>query len=567
MMKKLFILLGIVIITLAVSAQHQNFQNKVEQIFGKEGEKYFKFSVKERPDLAKLSRIISIDQVDGYDVYAYANKKEFISFLRTGLSYTILPHPGDLDYVPKMLAEINIREIAEWDFYPTYDGYLDMMTQFQADYPEICHVFSIGQSIQGREIMMARISDNVGVSENEPQFLYTATMHGDETAGYVLSLRLIDYLLSNYGVDDRITNMVDNIDIWINPNANPDGTYAGGNNTVNGARRYNSAWVDLNRNFPDPEDGPHPDGNEWQAETLAFMQLAEDEHFVSSSNWHGGYEICNYPWDTWPRLAADDDWWVFVCREYADTVHLYSPSNYMNELDNGITNGYAWYTTAGSRQDYMNYFHQCREFTLELSDVKLLPPSQLPAHWNYNYRSMLNYIEQSSYGLRGIVKDTVTGWPVEAEIYAIGHEEDSSWVYSRLPNGNYHRLLYEGTYNIRVSAPGYINKVFFNVEVTNRSATVLNVWLLPEGVGGIEQNGLSKSITVYPNPAVNSEVYVRSPNVIMFYKLYDIEGKEVTRRSVYENDFSINLESCNPGLHFLYMETERGMAVKRFIVR
>ena len=31
---------------------------------------------------------------------------------------------------------------------------------------------------------------------------------------------------------NRITNLVDEIDIWINPLANPDGAYAGGNNNV-----------------------------------------------------------------------------------------------------------------------------------------------------------------------------------------------------------------------------------------------------------------------------------------------------------------------------------------------
>jgi hypothetical protein len=180
-------------------------------------------------------------------------------------------------------------------------------------------------------------------------------------------LRLIDYLLSNYGTDPRVTGLVDNIEIWINPLANPDGTYAGGNNTVNGARRGNALFVDLNRNYPDPADGPHPDGLEWQDETVAFMQMAEEKHFVAGANLHGGAEVCNYPWDTWENLHADNDWWVYVCREYADTVHEYAVPGYMTDLDNGITNGFAWYWITGGRQDYMTYFQQGREFTLEIS--------------------------------------------------------------------------------------------------------------------------------------------------------------------------------------------------------
>ena len=47
-------------------------------------------------------------------------------------------------------------------------------------------------------------------------------MHGDELSGFVLSLRLIDYLLTNYGMNNRISNLINEIDIWINPLINPD---------------------------------------------------------------------------------------------------------------------------------------------------------------------------------------------------------------------------------------------------------------------------------------------------------------------------------------------------------
>ena len=70
-------------------------------------------------------------------------------------------------------------------------------------------------------------------------------MHGDELTGYVLMLRFIDDILNKYNVDSRITNLVNEIDIWINPLANPDGAYAGGNNNVWGATRSNANFIDL----------------------------------------------------------------------------------------------------------------------------------------------------------------------------------------------------------------------------------------------------------------------------------------------------------------------------------
>jgi len=218
-----------------------------------------------------------------------------------------------------------------------------------------------------------------------------------------------------------------------------------------------------------------------QPETYAFMAFEENRNFVMSCNMHGGAEVCNYPWDYKFDFCADDAWWQFVCHEYADTAHLYSPSGYMDspQFDNGITNGAAWYLIHGGRQDYMNYFHQCREFTLELSNTKLLSESLLPAYWGYNYRSLLNYMEQCLYGIRGVITDANTGLPIEAEVYILNHEADSSWVYSEIQTGNYHRLVNEGTYNVRFSSHCYEDQIINNVVVNNYSTTILDIQLVP----------------------------------------------------------------------------------------
>ena len=323
-------------------------QIDIDKLFAEKGEVYFKFENPQGNSLEKLSRIISIDNVTNNKwIFAYANKDEYIRFLKLNLLHEILLHPGDL-INPIMKNHIDLKENNDWDFYPTYEGYVDLMYQFETNHPGLCDVFSIGTSIEGRQLLFAKISCNVNTEEGEARVLYTSSMHGDETTGYVLMLHLIDYLLSNYNSVDKVTNMVDNLEIWINPLANPDGTYAGGNSTVQGATRNNANNIDINRNFPDPEDGEHPDGNPWQKETIEFMQLADSVSFVLSANFHGGAEVFNYPWDTWSQLHADDDWWQFVGNEWADTAQFYSPPGYLTSIDSsGITNGYAWYTISG----------------------------------------------------------------------------------------------------------------------------------------------------------------------------------------------------------------------------
>lgn len=570
-MKRLYLIFTFILAFWAylpvANSQAVDNEKFINRLYDNEIEQYFSFELNDPSLLSEIGRDISIDKVEkSGKVYAYANRQGFTHFLNYGISYRILPHPGDFNGYVKMLDHVNAREITDWDFYPTYDAYIEMMNQFAANFPSLCQIVTIGTSVQGRQIIAARISDNVGMSENEPQFLYTSSIHGDETTGYVLMLRLIDYLLSNYGSDPRITGLVDGIDIFINPLANPDGTYYGGNNSVNGARRFNSNGVDLNRNYPDPEDGQHPDGFPWQIETVHFMNFAEANHFVSSANLHGGEEVCNYPWDTWPRLAADDAWWRYVCHEYADTAHAYAPPDYMSDFDNGITNGYEWYTVSGGRQDYMNFFHQDREFTLEISDTKLLSPNLLPTWWEYSYRSLLNYMEQSMFGLRGTVKDSVTNWPVKAEIYVTLHELDSSWVYSKLPAGNYHRLLYAGTYSVRFSAPGYETKVISNINITNRQATVLDVKLLPNGVGGIDNYLVNNYIRIFPNPVHNELIRFDSEIMVDKVSILDLDGRLIRTVAAGYKSGSAQLQDLPDGTYFIRFDTAKGIGMKKIMV-
>ncbi|HRS53620.1 MAG TPA: M14 family zinc carboxypeptidase, partial [Bacteroidales bacterium] len=416
------------------------------------------------------------DNVRGDIVYAYANKFEFTRFLEYEYDYTILSAPSSLVKV-NMISKITKEDKQNWDFYPTYQAYENMMKQFAIDYPNICSLYCIDTLPSGRLLLAVKISDNVNLDEDEPEFFYTSSIHGDELTGYVLTLRLIDYLLSNYGLDTDIKNIIDNTEIWINPLANPDGTYAGGNNTVSGATRYNANGVDLNRNYPDAANGPHPDYMSWQPETKAFMNFADSRHFVISANFHGGAEVFNYPWDVWPQLHADDNWWQLVAREYADTIHKYASSGYFTDQNNGITNGYSWYSITGGRQDYMNYFKQCREATIEISSDKIPPTSQLNSYWNYNYRSMINYLKQVNYGLRGKITDACTGAGVKANVFINSHDKDNSNVYSYLPSGQYYRPLYQGNYDVIYTAIGYEPTVIQNVNINNYSIKEQNIVL------------------------------------------------------------------------------------------
>lgn len=447
-----------------------SYSQNIDELFSERGEVYFSFKYENKNQLNDLSKIISLDHKTNSDkAFAYANKKEYEEFIKLNINHNI---------IEKEILNFKNGDKSSWNYYPSYQEYIDMMTAFADSFPDICKLHNLGTLNSGREILIVQISDNVGVKENEPSFLYTSSMHGDELSGYVLSLRLIDYLLSNYGENNKVTNLIDEIDIWINPLANPDGAYYGGNQNVWSAIRYNSNWVDLNRNYPDPEDGPHPDGNPYQEETNIFIGLADSINFNMAANMHSGAEVCNYPWDTWSNLTSDNNWWEYVSEQYADSCQYYGANGYFNDLNNGVTNGWDWYEVDGGRQDYMNYFRYCKEFTLELSDDKTPNPNELPDLWDANYPSFLNYMEQSLFGVRGVVTDSISGNPLKARIEISGHDIDSSHVYSKLPIGNYHRYLFQGNYNLTFSKSGYHSKTI-NVSVLNNGTTIEDIQLVP----------------------------------------------------------------------------------------
>ncbi|MCI0474480.1 MAG: hypothetical protein L0Y76_12935, partial [Ignavibacteria bacterium] len=456
-------------------------KDAVDNYIKAKGELYFRFNSVSKNEINNLSRIISIDKVVPkvifYDVFAYASSEEFNEFAKLNIHFELLKHPGDGD---NYKTSDNITEILAWDTYPTYPAYVSMMNSFASNYPNLCKIVNIGATVQNRHLLYAVISDSVNFRKPKPRFMYVSTIHGDETTGYVLMLRLIDTLLSGYGNNPVITNLVKNCEIWINPNANPDGTYYGGDNTVNNARRYNYNGKDLNRNFPDPVGGPNPTGT-WQPETIAMMNIMTQYNFTLSMNFHGGAEVFNYPWDHKAPLHPDDAWFIKAGRRYVDTVHAVSPSTYLDDLLGypnipGVVNGFAWYIVTGGRQDFMTYFKGGREITLEISNTKLLPPAQLPTLWNYNHKSFLNFIKETLYGIRGIVTDSVTNQPLKSKIYVSG-QNDTTWILSDSVCGDYHRLIAAGTYSLVFTAPNYYTKTVSGIKAAYDSTTILNVKL------------------------------------------------------------------------------------------
>ena len=303
------------------------------------------------------------------------------------------PPDGKESVDPKAVSMASsVSQMASWDRYPTYSTYVAMMQQWAADFPALCRLDTIGTSIQGRLILCMEIAGNQADS-TLPEFFYSSTIHGDEVTGYVMMLRLIDTLLNGYGNNPQYTRLVNTTRIYINPLANPDGTYYQGNHTVQGSRRYNANNVDLNRNYPNPFGSSQ---SPLQPENQAMINYVSSHHFRLSANLHGGAEVMNYPWDSFTSAQnphPKSAWWQEVCKRFVDTARTYSNNHFRDTYSCGYTAGGDWYVIDGGRQDYMNYYHNCLELTMEISTTKTLSSNQLPTYWDFLQHSLVNYIE------------------------------------------------------------------------------------------------------------------------------------------------------------------------------
>ena len=519
---------------------------------------YFEFKA-DLHKLTEISKIVSVDKVSEDNVVAYANNDEYEKFLTLGIPTTLLVPPS-MSESHKMYDGKN-RDEYEWNEYPTYEMYEAMMMEYAESYPGKCSLIELGTLESGRKLLIIRINNDV--ISAKPKVLLTSTIHGDETTGFVMMLRLIDELLTKEGLPE-VDGIRNNIDLFICPNANPDGTYRNGNNTVTGATRANAFGIDMNRNYPDCIDGMHPDDKDYALETELFMRLSDEYQFTMSANYHGGAEVVNYPWDNNTTRHADELWWRTISRQYADLAHEKNP-DYMTDRDNGVTNGADWYMINGSRQDYMNYYQQCREVTIECSSTKCPPASDLPLYWEYNRNSIYAFLNQVLFGIHGFVKDAETQEPLSATIRILNHDCAYSIVESQLPYGDFYRPINSGTYTVEISSEGYVSKQE-TVVVRDNEKLVIDISL--DRLKSSLDNRDSDVIEIVTNLSENV-IFIKtnSPFRKIKWELINVHG-QVVRKSVGIGEcIDVKLNELDGGIYFLNVIIDGKQMGKKIVLR
>jgi len=231
----------------------------------------------------------------------------------------------------------------------TYDEIKAAIDSLHNDYPEyVSEPESIGCGHNGNAIWIIKISDNVDIDEDEPEVLIGLGIHCREVISMEIIVQFAQWLMQNYGTDDRATHIVDHREVWFIPLMNPDGyrynelTSPGGGGMWRKNRRNNGdgTWgVDLNRNFsymwgiddigssPDPVEetyrGPSAAS---EPETQAINEFVNSREFRSSLSFHSYSNLYLSPWGYTYTLCEDNDWFLRIDYRYArNNGYVYGP--------------------------------------------------------------------------------------------------------------------------------------------------------------------------------------------------------------------------------------------------
>ena len=108
--------------------------------------------------------------------------------------------------------------------YLTYQQLTDALTELAAAYPQMATLHDIGKSHRGRSVWLIEIHNpETGPAETKPGYYIDANIHAEEISGTSVVLYTAWTLLSQYGADPLVTQLLDEQVFYLVPRVNPDG--------------------------------------------------------------------------------------------------------------------------------------------------------------------------------------------------------------------------------------------------------------------------------------------------------------------------------------------------------
>ena len=106
-----------------------------------------------------------------------------------------------------------------------YDEIVAFLSAVEKEYPDLVTVSSIGKSHEGRDIMLATLTNKkTGADTEKPAYWIDANIHAGEVTGCTVALYTIWNYTANYGKDERMTRLLNDYAVYVVPRISVDGS-------------------------------------------------------------------------------------------------------------------------------------------------------------------------------------------------------------------------------------------------------------------------------------------------------------------------------------------------------
>lgn len=255
--------------------------------------------------------------------------------------------------------------------YPTIAEIESKLKKYAQDYPSFVVYEQYGTANQ-YPLMALKLSDNPQVHEKEPVILLTAATHGDEFITTMVILAVIERFIKDYGVDARITRLINEREIWFIPTVSPYG-YANCTRYVDG--------VDPNRDFSWPEQTQHTSIT--CIERLCNFYATKEVD--ASLDYHAYGEMIMYPWGYTRNSAPNASAFDKLTKDMAQ-FNQYSYGQISKII----------YIAKGSSADYFYWKHGSQAIASEVGKSKIPHGAEIARVIAENMDAAIHFIEFST---------------------------------------------------------------------------------------------------------------------------------------------------------------------------
>ncbi|MBS1518159.1 MAG: T9SS type A sorting domain-containing protein [Bacteroidetes bacterium] len=237
-----------------------------------------KIFISGKSDMEKINATgLYIDHAEANEnsLETWLSVPELSKLKKSGISYQILipdwdeyyssfekMSPSEIrDAIQLSVLEFNVSHsiYGSMGGYLTYSEVITKLDSMRIEYPNlISQKFSIGQSVENRDMWTVRMSNSPNAPTGRPEVWFHSLIHAREPLSMQQNIYFMYWLLENYNIDPVATYILNYRELYFTPVFNPDGYEYNRTTNPNGGGFWrknrkqfggNIYGVDLNRNY------------------------------------------------------------------------------------------------------------------------------------------------------------------------------------------------------------------------------------------------------------------------------------------------------------------------------